>query len=210
VADEPKAPPFTPAARPKDREISGPPMAVFVKGGTTTLKWDLEQQRSHAEAEARRAKQDRMYDAVAGADEHTKASVHSHDMGGLEKPVVVLELMFARDKSKVQYMICELNEEYQPDGQVRMCLMMFCPKCIFSRGRRPEHSIIRIDPANREFWLDEKKKGQVFVDPDDGQSYLIAGTITTRDVCSCPHLGCDWRFRIDDSELHTISGHYTP
>ena len=56
---------------------------------------------------------------------------------------------------------------------------------------------IRISDANKRISLDTSLKGEIWVDPDDGQTYVLAGVVTLEEWSRCPRPGCGFRFRID-------------
>lgn len=183
------------------RKIAGLPAHAFVKGGTTSQQWDNDKKRFYAETEARRAHLDRQRSAVAWAAGRPEAAgaLVSMNMGSSVNPKVCLTYK-ARDHALEQQALCEVAIT----GAERMVLALVCPKCLERTGQMHDSQIM-VRSEHREFWLDTGRAA-VWVDPQSGLSYHLAGTITTRDLLSCSALGCDWKFRIDNSDLY--GSHY--
>lgn len=182
------------------KTIAGVPLDMFVKGGTTTAKWDAEKQKFYRETEARRGHQDRQREAVkwAAGRADTKGSLLSLQLAGPDNPKVCL-IYKARDAVLEQQCLCDLA--VTGEG---LLLALVCPKCL-ERTSRMDDSQVLIRSEHREFWLDQSRAG-TWIDPNSGLSYPVAGTITTKDRLSCSALGCNWQFRIDNSELY--GSHY--
>jgi len=43
---------------------------------------------------------------------------------------------------------------------------------------------------------------RVWVNPNDGSTIVVAGSVTTADWMRCPGLGCPLSFKIDDSVIY--------
>jgi len=186
-----------------DDKIAGVPAGAFVKGGTTTSAWDKRKQREYAEADQRRKHQDSQRQAVkrAAGDPQYRAALFSMQLSSPAHPKVCL-LYKARDSAQDRQSICEIAITAHPDrpDQPDLKLFLVCPKCLERTGRQDDAQLM-IQSHHRRFWLDESKAG-IWVDSVSGVSYRLAGTVTTDDLCSCTALGCDWKFRIDDSVLY--------
>lgn len=120
-------------------------------------------------------------------------------MGSSTNPKVCLTYK-ARDAALEQQALCEVALT----GPDKMLLALVCPKCLERTGQMHDSQVM-VRSEHREFWLDTSRAA-VWVDPNSGLSYHLAGTITTRDLLSCSALGCDWQFRIDNSDLY--GSHY--
>lgn len=181
-------------------KIAGLPATVFVKGGTTSSAWDREQKRQYRSSDARRRHQDRQRAAVraAAGNPGIRSALLSRQLSAPQNPKVVLTYK-ARDGALDQEAICELIDESAGD-QKQYRLLLVCPKCLERTGRQ-DYAQTMVTSREKRMWLDESKKG-IWVDPASGMSYRLAGTITTGELCSCTALGCDWKFRIDDSVLY--------
>lgn len=203
--DRPLARVLTPTAV-STGKIAGVPANVFVKGGTTSLKWDREQKRQYEQADARRRHQDRQRAAVraASGSPGIRAALLSMQLSAPMNPKVVLTYK-ARDRALEREAICELIEEKDSEGNLQYRLLLVCPKCLERTGRQ-DYAQTMVWSAQKKFWLDDSKAG-IWVDPESGMSYRIAGSITTAERCQCTALGCDWKFRIEDSKLYG-SHHY--
>lgn len=209
-AEAPLEDEHTPAETP--RSIAGLPIDMFVKGGTTTDTWDREQQRFDAETDARQAHQDQQREIVdqVNIEGGGIASLQSLNFNSRANPKVVIEYCY-RDSVLNQECLCEIFT--QPDEsdptKVVMGLVLVCPKCLRRTGKQ-WRSQTMIRSHIREFWLrpstdpDFPEDKRVWVNYVDGSVHQIAGTITTRDAISCNALGCNWRFRIDESKLREV------
>lgn len=178
------------------RKIAGVPLTSFVKGGSTTAAWDAEKKRFYKEAETRRAHQDHQREGVrwAAGRQDAAAGLLSLQLSGQGNPKVCL-IYKGKDSALDQHCLCEVAIT----GPEKMLLALVCPKCL-ERTQRMEDSQVIIRSEHRTFWLDPTRAA-LWVDPQSGLSYQLAGTITTADLLSCSALGCDWKFRIDNSEL---------
>jgi hypothetical protein len=196
-----------------DGKIAGAPMDAFVKGGTTSTAWDREKKKQYEQSKARRAHQDRQRAAVAFAGRHSGVSgaLLTMDLGaGAAKPKVVLTYK-AKDQALEQECLAEIaltaaspEAAAVSDDVVGMILVVVCPKCLERTGEQDDSQIM-IKSWHREFWLDETKKS-VWVNSVDGSVHQIAGTVTAKDLMRCSALGCEWKFRIDESKLY--GSHY--
>lgn len=198
------APAAVPPAAAIPGEIEGAP-DIFVKGGTTSLAWDLQQQQLDAQGDAARAAQDRRRQAVteAASSQDTVASLVSLEFGSDRHPIIVLTYV-KKDSALNQECQCELLLSPLPDdpSKFEMTLTLVCPRCLERTGRQ-SRSTSMIRSTVREFYLDATKAGH-WVHPMTGQFFQLAGTVTTRDAISCDAVGCTWRFRIDDSKLYEV------
>lgn len=180
------------------------PLGAFVKGGTTSSTWDREKKRQYRSADARRRHQDRQRQAVkhAAGSSAVRAALLSLQLGSPQNPKVCLTYK-ARDAALERDAICELIE--QPEhGVTHYILVLVCPVCLHATGRQDDAQTM-VNSRHKKLWLDESKRG-IYVDPDSGMSYQLAGRITVGELCKCDALGCNWKFRIDDSKLY--GSHY--
>jgi hypothetical protein len=187
---------------PKPHKIAGVPVGTFVKGGTTSSQWDAQKQRFYAETEKRRAHQDAQRSAAASAPgrPNRKGALMSLQLSGPGNPKVCLTYK-AKDSALDRQCLCEIALH---EGD-KMILALVCPRCL-ERTQRMDDSQVIVRSEHREFWLDSSRAG-AWVDPNSGLAYQLAGTVTTRDLLSCSALGCDWKFRIENSILYS-NAHY--
>ncbi len=180
------------------RKIAGVPVDAFVKGGTTTARWDAEKKRFYMESDQRRGHQDwqRGQVAEAAGRTDTKAGLVTMQFGGSSANPKVCLTYKAKDSALDRQCLCEVAMT-EAD---KMLLALVCPKCV-ERTQRMDDSQVIIRSEHREFWLDQTRAA-MWVEPLSGLSYRLAGTITTRDLLSCSALGCNWQFRIDNSILY--------
>lgn len=185
------------------------PMAVWVHGGTSSSAQDKQDAIQHADAERRRAQQSQSY-AEAGRNPQA-AKMHTLSLGGRDAHAgIVLALKHPKDDTVMDWITCELSSQPEEGGGVELMLVLCCPRCVYKLNRHPDRSQIHIRQSNRMFWLDERtgdqggQRGELWVNPNDATEVVtLAGTITTKDWCKCPHEGCGWTFRADESVVYT-------
>jgi hypothetical protein len=190
------------------------PQMSFVKGGTTTAAHDRMKAQQFAEAERRRNEQASTRRAaqtgilpehLQGQDLRPDAPgvgrMTSLQLGGRDHASVVLEVKHPKDNKVLDWQTCELTVQPKADGLPELMLLVVCMRCI-TRGVKMGDAQIKMVQSNRMFWLDERRAGDLWVNPNDPNEVVtLAGTITTHDWCHCPQ--CDWTFRIDNSVLYT-------
>lgn len=190
------------------------PQMVFVKGGTTTSGHDRLKAEQFADAERRRNQQasqmaagrtgvlpQHLRNQDLNGDAPGIGRTSSMKLGGREHASIVLSLKHPRDSTVLDWIMCELSVQPDAYGKPELMLILACPRCI-SRGVRMGDAQIKIVQSNRMFYLDERRAGEIWVNPEDvNEVVTLAGTITTNDWCHCPQ--CDWVFRIDDSIVYT-------
>jgi hypothetical protein len=193
------------------------PMAVWVKGGTTSMQHDVEQQRQAAEAEARRdAEAERHRIALANPME---ARMHTMSLANRQRDaMVVLGFKHAKDNKIDNWMTCELYRIGDAEHE-RLVLQICCPYCVSKHGRSLGQSQYHIHQDHRDFSLDQRTReqrkehplgvpvgGDIWINPENVEEVIkVAGTITTHGWIRCDGLGCTWSFRIDDSVIITRS-----
>jgi len=211
------------AREPKVVKAIEAPMASWVKGGTTSARYDEQIARQRADAEQRRAQEDQRR---VVAREHpledvqkvmkTRISARQREMnlGGPGYAQVVLGVKHPRDSTISHWQLCEVVNEMGGDDMV---LCMCCMRCIYTLGRSMSEAQTKIQNSHRAFTLDQRTKeqrkpnpmlgicaGELWVNPDDPQEVVtVAGMITTHGWQKCDALGCGWDFMIDDSVVYT-------
>lgn len=195
----------------------------FVKGGTTSSREDARAAAAHADAERRRAAEDSRFRAAREHspfdlkqlnDTKTSAKLRQIDLGSSGSHAqVVLGLKHKKDNLIQDWIQCEIS----PQGDNDLALIVCCPRCTLRLGRHAAEAQMTIRQSNRMFWFDQRTRserapnallgycaGDVWVNPaDPNEVYTVAGMVTTQDWITCPQLGCGWRFRIDDSVVHS-------
>jgi len=213
----PPVPPVTPA--PKQIE---PPMAVWVQGGTTSTRHDMQQRQAFAEAEARRDAEVERHRAAA--QNPFEARIATTSLGSQQRdPMVVLGFKNQKDHFIHNWMICELITELGADAtEPELMLQMCCPYCIKRGVPAGGDAQFKIRQSNRAFSLDTRGAdqrarpalGQPIArdfwckpdEPDNPEFHVeVAGTITTHGWIKHGWVGCSWDFRIDDSVIITRS-----
>jgi hypothetical protein len=177
------------------------PMTSFVRGGTISSAYEQDLARKRADAEARRAHQDEER-RVAQTDQRARLSTVA-DLGSHQNhAVVVLEFRNSDNKAE-EFMVCELFAEQSSDPS-ELSLNMCCPFCAPVVGSA--ESQFKFSSKHRKFELDQRRAGELWVNPKDPtEFYTLAGAIHLTEAVTCPGLGCAWRFRIDNSVIHTLN-----
>ncbi len=178
------------------------PMTSFVRGGTISSGYEQGLAAKRADAEQRRAHQDKEH-AIAAKDKSARLSTIA-DLGSHQNhPMVVLELKHAAGHPFREFLVCEL---FVPQGgdQSDLSLNMCCPFCAPIVGSGEAN--FKFSRKHRGFELDQRRAGEVWHNPDNpGEFYTLAGTIHTTEAITCPGVGCAWRFKIDNSIVFTLS-----
>lgn len=183
------------------KELAAP--AVFVKGGTSSLKYDNLMAKKKADAEARRAHQDQQ-EKLASVSRGTDGSIArlgSKKLVSSESPRLVLRYL-NRDKSIRQECISEITHIGGAEqGTLDTMFSLVCPKCL-ERGLPQGESQLFVRNSHRSFTIDPKKAGPVVVDSVFGrQVILICGTVSVQDIVKCSNYNCTWSVRIDNSNV---------
>lgn len=193
----------------------------FVKGGTTSLREDQRVAKAFADAEQRRASEDARFrearehspfDLKQLNETKTSARMNQMTLGGSDSHAqVVLGIKHKKDGQILDWIQCEILVQGE-----ELALIVCCPRCVYTKGRPAGESQMTIRQSNRMFELDRRTRqerkpnpllgfcaGDVWVNPNDpNEVYTIAGMVTTQDWITCPHLGCGWRYKIDDSVVY--------
>lgn len=183
---------------------------VFVKGGTSTSRYDNEMARRKADADTRRAGQDRMGEiGQRGVRPGEAARLGSQRFLNETTPRIVL-LYLNKDKTVRQECISELIEvESKEQGRLDRAFTLVCPRCI-ARAVPHGEAQMMVRSSHRKFHLDDRegKKNQVVVvrDPYTGAPVpvLIAGTIYCEEILRCNNYNCDWAVKIADSCVEEV------
>lgn len=156
----------------------------------------LADQKLTFEANERRRTLDNMRSAAA--THPVEARLYDRKLGGSAHVVIEAQ---RRDGSVLDWLVCDLSTAPAPDGSPELMLVMFCPVCVCTRGDL--RSSLTIRQSNRKFSLDEKRKGELWVNPiDPTDVYVLCGTITTHERIQCGV--CQSYFRIDNSILRRV------
>jgi hypothetical protein len=174
----------------------------FVRGGTTTAKWDEYKKRQYHQSERHRAHQDTQRAAVqeAAKTPGISSALLSFNLGGPANPKVHLEYVY-RDSALNRDCVAEVLSMPNPEGGEELALVMVCLECMKRTGRQDDSQLL-IRESVRKFWLDTSKAGH-WVD-QLGHFWQIAGTITTAGRIHCDARGCTYRFQIDDSKVREV------
>lgn len=198
------------------------PMAVWVQGGTTSLRSDMQQAQQRAEADARRdAELARHQTALKNPFE---ARVSTTSFASQQSNAwVVLGFRSVKDRLIHNWMMCELFTELKAETD-ELILQMMCPYCVGRGIPAGGDAQFRVRQSNRGFSLDTRGLDQrkpvalkdtrgiavpvakeLWANPEDpDQTVVVAGTITTHGPLKCGGRNhCGWTFDIDDSVIIT-------
>lgn len=188
---------------------------MFMKGGTTSSKYDRDMAEMRQDA-AKRQSEDaaerrqsvKMPEKAKGDEAAAKAlreSVigsaiaadkgisYNHDMAG-RAPVCIIEI---RSKDNAHHMFCQADlVVVEADGRPIPALIVVCPRCV-ERGVDQKFAQLTLRQDNRKWYLDEKWKGQTWVDPITNEPFLIAGVVELPERAVCTNTKCDFAFRIN-------------
>lgn len=177
---------------------------IMVKGGTTRSSHDALMAQQRHDTEQRRAAQAAQYNAAQQSP--LEARMTSMKLGGQQtSAMVVLAIKHKKDNLILDWIVCEVSQQGPDD----MLLVVACPEC---HARNPDHEpAINILQSNRKWWLDPRPPKwmrdmgaeRIWVNPVDGSTVVVAGSVTSQDWMRCPGLGCSWHFRIEDSVVHS-------
>jgi len=192
MSDEPKAaPPAVPAPA---RTVEAPLMS-WMRGGTRTTAYEnqLAQQKAAA-VKARALEAERQRKAEDGSGD---AKQYKHVIGGNKHYAgIVLLVKHPKDNVVLDYIDCELTV----GDDEKLILVMACYRCYLRTG---EPSNLTIRQGHRHFELDQRRSGELWVNPKNPQHIVqIAGTINLTERVTCP--GCNMAFVIDDSVVREV------
>ena len=178
---------------------------VFIKGGTSSTRYDNAIAKKKADAEARRKKQDVMYHEAAHASEKGAVSrIGSQKLITNESPKAVLYYL-NKDGSVRQECISEITMLPLPGGEVDMMFTLVCPHCL-ERGVGQGESQLMVKNSHRKWHLREDipadKKFVMLEDPYGNPIHVnVAGWITVEDTIRCSNYNCNWACKIDKSRV---------
>lgn len=187
----------------KKTSVAAVAPSIFVKGGTTSAKYDNLMAKKAADADARRAHQDKqeaLAKQQAGAD-GSIARLGSRKLISADSPRLVLRYL-NRDKTVRQECISEItNIAGKEQGTLDTMFSLVCVKCL-ERGLPQGECQLIVKDSHRKFFIDSKKAGPVVVDTPYGkQMILVCGTVTVQDTIRCSNFNCTWAVKIDDSNV---------
>lgn len=188
----------------------GVPLAMFVKGGTTTWAHDQEQQRLTMEAERRRAEADSERKIAAVPIEEGGAVIHGGPLGGREGEQAYVELFYlnARGEQHLEPGGIPLRclADVVQVGKSELAIVLVCVRCK-ERGVPLDRCQMRVRQTNRSWELSPKRRGDMipWVEKLDAHGrpmvklYRSAGTIVESERFSCAQ--CGWVGRIYDNKV---------
>lgn len=200
------APPTIESDVPAPRPL-GLPLDVFVKGGTTTARHDRKMAEMTADLKRRQAEADEdkrtaRERGIHHGDVNDIASLQTHeftDHPEISKAYVPLMYMSPNGKEVDMYGMGDIIMPQDPAFPDELALIIFCPKCR-DRGLPAWDCIITIRQSNRSWFLDRRRAGELFVDPD-GKPQYSAGLVCDGEKFHCPR--CTWAASIDKNRVFT-------
>jgi hypothetical protein len=202
----------------KAGEISGVPMEMFVREGTSTWASDMKAAEEFAKAEERRnlALRERQIAATERSEDGI-ASMKTNRLSenqGVPAGKVVLNVV-NRAGSQIddadgdpQQVVCDLIMGLDPMRPEDMVLVLVCPHCVLDRGVHQGAAQLTLSQRNRGWYLDQRKEYQNTVvvklsSEVTGQiervPVPVAGMVTDSDRIPCAQ--CSSVYRIDRNRL---------
>lgn len=165
-----------------------------------TSAYEKQLQEQRADAERRRAAEDARRQATV---DDPNARISTTKLGGAgSHAAIVLEIRNSDDRAE-EFIVCELTVDRDDPLGLGLVLIACCPHCARRFGMAQAQMTIR--SRHRKFELDERRKGELWVNPKDPTEFAhLAGTIHLTEAVTCPGLGCGWRFKIDNSVVKTL------
>lgn len=172
------------------------PLTSFVRGGTMTGAYERQLQAQKADAEFRRAEEEKRR-LTTLADPNARISTMK--LGGTSSHAcVVLEHRNSDGKAE-EFVTCELQSD--PADPTGLMLVLCCIPCSYRRGHSDAQMTLR--SKHRGFELDERRKGELWVNPNNPEEFVtLAGTIHSTEAFKCPV--CSQGYRIDNSVLRFL------
>jgi hypothetical protein len=175
------------------------PLSSYVVGGTVSSHYETELKKKRANAEARRAEEAARAQATALDPEGAKLSTMS--LGGRRHPSVVLEIRNSDGKAE-EFIMCEITAGRSDDPN-ELVLVMCCPLCAPKVGS--DEAQFHFSNKHKRFFLDTRTQGELWVNPKDPSEFVtLAGKIFLEETVRCPGLGCNFRFKIDNSVIRRV------
>ena len=106
-------------------------------------------------------------------------------------PVVVMKITIAGHDEYAQCDVVNMST----DGKMDLALVVPCPGCL-RRGYSTDQAQIHIKQSHRKWSLDRRHEGKLWVDPETGQAYRLAGKPVGEETYICSR--CRFAFVIDD------------
>jgi hypothetical protein len=178
---------------------------VMVRGGTTSSKWDLEQAKIVAEAEARRKQLDEDRKLASIPVEQGGAMMFDRNFSDpLKAPKVLLRYHTSDMDLEI---LCELIVD---DDKEDVILQFVCPQCV-KRGMHPGEAQCTVRDSHRGWHLDMRDAGQIkYAETVDmagrkiREPYVFAGVIKDTDTLRCSQYNCGRAYKIDNNILHDV------
>lgn len=188
-----------------EKKMFGVPMAMFVKGGTTTTAHDNREAREWHEAEDRRKVQDAEMQTArvpidqGGAQMYTSKFLNQQE-SSVPEAHVVLDFVNRRGEQLYEQgvplqCLADIIMSTEPAFEGEQVLLIMCPKCM--EKTKAQNTILQLRQSNRMWHLHERGRGELVVFGD--KPYLSAGTIMDSEKFTCAQ--CSWSARIDNNKI---------
>jgi len=181
---------------------------VFVKGGTTTSKWDNDRAELRAAAELGRQHQDRQRLAVRRGAKDPKAGIGAlltNKFGGnnaAQNPMLAM-VYASKDRSQEVEGLVDLIET-TTDGEPDLAMIIVCPDCMV-REQTQAYAQMMVRQSQKgweltPYPLDDPKFYQHPQAPD--VFVPLIGEVTMDETAWCTGLGCSYGFRINRNRIY--------
>ena len=172
-------------------------MTSFVRGGTISSKAEYELQAKKHDADTRRDAEAERH-RIARTDP-LQARMRVADLGSKQNHAMIVLEFWNSDGKAEEFITCELIASREDPTELTLC--MCCPKCALRVGTSEAN--FKFSNKHKRFDLDQRRAGEIWVDPISHEPIALAGTIFLHEVVTCP-LNCGWRFKIDNSVVKTL------
>jgi len=197
-----------PAPPPEEPTIMGVPMTTFVRGGgTSTMANDKQIHEIEADANRRRAAQDKERQAAAIPIEDGGAKLYSHSAGTPQETAkVLLEYVtpggepWLVNGEPVQCLADVEVDTSSSDPSKNLMLRIVCPRCRAKDIPSGQCQLL-VRQAHRKWFLDTRGQGEMLM--FQGQPYYSAGLVMDSEKLTCP--ACQWTCRIDRNKVWPVS-----
>lgn len=174
------------------------PMAVFVKGGTSTSRNDERLEREFQDAERRRDRAAREKALSRVPIEQGGALQHEANLRGPQGATYVPIWYVDRYGNRYAPGIADIVMG-TTDDPLEVLIILICPRCAMKKPHLQD-CVVKIQRSNRNFEF-RPHVGKFFLydDGDGPVRYRSAGNIVASERFTCPH--CDWAARFEHNCL---------
>jgi len=191
-----------------DEKVESPPAApekvrgplTIMKGGTIPSSVEAANAAFMVDTKRRWAERDeerRVAKAVGATEGNNQvATDRAVDLGQPGTSAVAVIGYYLKDSDEYLYMQADVLMATDAAGNPDETFNIVCPRCI-QRGVPQTMAQLRVRNSNRKWHLDQRCKGEVFID-QDGDAYTLAGKIICQEKFKCPDPFCDGCYQIGE------------